>query len=365
MPRKTDPFLDSFGTLEARRPSPLERIAEFLSKSAYGNDNREGMQRMMGLLGQSSDRSPEGSFRDALNPIGGVLSAYDSGQDIGSGRYMAGFGLGAAALPLPGDNVMKSIAKEIAGREKSFASKSARLYNPKPLPQREFTADYQHGAIGDETGRLKFDMENRPLTARYVAGRTHVGAGDSGIPAQAYDALAEATTGGLPQTVAKSKIDRDAGRYVVEQDRRSGKVISRGVFIDKALQPESANLVLAHELAHAVDEIVGMVPVAGLDDELRGVYNHQNNPQNHGRRFGPEQHGYAGEKANRELMAEAIRAYKFDPNYFKTVAPKTAAAIRAAVNAHPELSKIIQFNNLAPAAIGLGVVAGQNDQDVE
>jgi hypothetical protein len=32
-------------------------------------------------------------------------------------------------------------------------------------------------------------------------------------------------------------------------------------------------------------------------------------------------------------MAEAIRAYMADPNYLKTVAPKTAAAIRAAVNA--------------------------------
>ena len=58
----------------------------------------------------------------------------------------------------------------------------------------------------------------------------------------------------------------------------------------------------------------------------------------------PQRHGYDSEEVPREYMAEAIRAYMTDPNYFKTVAPKTAAAIRAKVNAHPTLSKIIQFN---------------------
>jgi hypothetical protein len=46
-------------------------------------------------------------------------------------------------------------------------------------------------------------------------------------------------------------------------------------------------------------------------------------------------------------MGEAIRAYLADPNYLKTVAPKTAARIREAVNTHPTLSKIIQFNAIA------------------
>jgi hypothetical protein len=58
----------------------------------------------------------------------------------------------------------------------------------------------------------------------------------------------------------------------------------------------------------------------------------------------------------REFMAEAIRAYFSDPNYIKTVAPKAAAAIRAAVNNHPTLSKIIQFNAV-PLATGAGAAA--------
>jgi hypothetical protein len=57
-------------------------------------------------------------------------------------------------------------------------------------------------------------------------------------------------------------------------------------------------------------------------------------------------------------MAEAIRAYMADPNYLKTVAPKTAAAIRKAVNAHPFLSKVIQFNALPLAA---GAVSTRED----
>jgi hypothetical protein len=63
-------------------------------------------------------------------------------------------------------------------------------------------------------------------------------------------------------------------------------------------------------------------------------------------------------------MAEAIRAYMADPNYLKTVAPKTAAIIRAAVNSHPTLSKIIQFNAIA-APVAMGAIdprAGSNDE---
>ena len=63
---------------------------------------------------------------------------------------------------------------------------------------------------------------------------------------------------------------------------------------------------------------------------------------------------------NEELLAEGLRAYMTNPNYFKTVAPKTAAKIRAAVNDNPRLKRIIQFNSLGAAGlIGTGV----RDQD--
>jgi hypothetical protein len=60
--------------------------------------------------------------------------------------------------------------------------------------------------------------------------------------------------------------------------------------------------------------------------------------------MGPEHFGYRGSDVQRELIAEAIRAYMADPNYLKTVAPETAKAIRAAVNNNPRLNRTIQFN---------------------
>ena len=55
----------------------------------------------------------------------------------------------------------------------------------------------------------------------------------------------------------------------------------------------------------------------------------------------------------RELIAQAIRAYMVDPNYLKTVAPKTAEAIRRSVNENPRIAKTIQFNvQTPPGALG-------------
>ena len=119
------------------------------------------------------------------------------------------------------------------------------------------------------------------------------------------------------------------------------------------MRPDKAGMVYGHELGHVIEEIAGQIPTKGLSDELKGVYNSLNNPNRArggldaaptARPMTPQRRGYDSENVPREYMAEAIRAYMTDPNYFKTVAPKTAAAIRAKVNAHPTLSKIIQFN---------------------
>lgn len=375
MPRKMDPFYDSFGTLAPRAPTPLERIASELSRLAYGNDDRAGTQNMLSLMGNSPNRTPENRLVDMLNPLATIDAAYNSGQDVGNGNYLAGaIGLGAAALPFPGkqeagpvvreviNNPLKSIANVISGKEKELASRSARMYNPRSLPQRGFDLDYPNGAASDATGRLLATMDGEPFTGAPVAGRTHIGQGDTGIPAPAYVSLAEKATGRLPEEVAKSQIGGDAGQYVVDRDRRSGKVISRDIFLDKNLEPAQKERVLAHELSHAIDEISGIIPADGLNDELRDVYNHLNNPQSHGPKIGPEHRGYSGEQARRELIGEGIRAYITDPNYLKTVAPRVAAAIRKAVNTHPTLSKIIQFNSLAGLGLGLGATT-EPDRD--
>ena len=73
---------------------------------------------------------------------------------------------------------------------------------------------------------------------------------------------------------------------------------------------------------------------------------------------------------DREYIAEAVRAYMTDPNYMKTVAPNTAAAIRNAVNSNALISGTLQFNSLAPFlltvpgnALGLGAFPQADDAE--
>ncbi len=126
------------------------------------------------------------------------------------------------------------------------------------------------------------------------------------------------------------------------------------IAVSNALKPEQSARVAAHEIGHVIDKTVDEIPISGINDELRTIYNDLNNPQSYGKKFGPEQHRYKGDNIQRELMAEAIRAYMTDPNYLKTVAPKTAARIRKYVNNHPRLKDIIQFNSLV-GADGIGL----------
>ncbi len=103
------------------------------------------------------------------------------------------------------------------------------------------------------------------------------------------------------------------------------------------------------------------IPQNGIKDELKQVYNLQANPAAAYQRrlVGPADRGYGPAQAPRELMAEALRAYLTDPNAFKTVAPNTAARIRNAINSHPVLSKVIQFN--AAGGIAYGMASRPND----
>ena len=54
--------------------------------------------------------------------------------------------------------------------------------------------------------------------------------------------------------------------------------------------------------------------------------------------FGPEDRGYGGEEVNHALTTEAFRAYGANPNYFRTIAPNAAKAIRKIWNTHPVAS---------------------------
>jgi hypothetical protein len=107
-----------------------------------------------------------------------------------------------------------------------------------------------------------------------------------------------------------------------------------------------------------IQNFFGGVSIDGVKQELKFIYNALNTGRERTRNLTlPENIGYTAETPV-ELLAEAIRAYMADPNWIKTMAPKTAAKIRVWVNTHPELSRIIQFNSIgagiAGAALGVG-----------
>lgn len=237
------------------------------------------------------------------------------------------------------------MGQSAANQLTSLASQSARIYDTPSVPQRPFEADYPFGAQVDEAGRLTHDIDGNPLNpdARWVVGREVVGGPDRPFPQAELDALTEALTGSGPQGVAPRQLQGDAGRYIREQDPLTGDTV-RSILFDRTLPTETGQRVLAHELGHAIDEAARQVPTEGLNTPLRAIYNDLNNPQTYGRPFGPEQAGYNQPFVQRELMAEALRAYLADPNYIKATAPEVAVRIRQHVNQNPQLRSVIQFN---------------------
>ena len=240
----------------------------------------------------------------------------------------------------------------------SMASRSPMLYNPPAKPARPFSADYPAGAPADATGRLTHDIEGRPLVAKHVSGRRVVGGGDEAIPPAEYVAITEGAIGSRPAAVAPRTLSRgtvSAYRLTPGPDR-----IERDIYFSRALSPQSAERVVAHEMGHMIDELAGQIPTAGLATELRRLYNTMTTGWERTRHLsGPQHQGYRAADVPREQMAEAVRAYLTDPNYIKTVAPRTAAVIREWVNSHPTLSKVIQFNALPLMAGGLS--SGEDD----
>jgi len=302
-----------------------------------------------------------------MTPTGKIPSTDDPRI---AGAMSEALNTGLTFLPLPGGGLavdavrgipalMGLLRREAASGAESLASKSPMMYNPAIKSPRPFAADYPSGAPADAAGRLTADIEGRPLGARYVVGRKVVGGEDQALSPAEFDPLTEATTGQVAAVVPPRQAS--FGRTLLHL--ASGRPVR--VEFNAGMQPEKAAMVHAHELGHVVDEMAGQIPAKGLSNELKGVYNTLNNPnRSHpdrneaaswGKPFTPQALGYKGDEIPREYMAEGIRAYLADPNYIKTVAPKTASAIRAAVNAHPTLSKIIQFNSIAglPAMSGI------------
>ncbi|MBF5006853.1 hypothetical protein [Diaphorobacter caeni] len=240
-------------------------------------------------------------------------------------------------------------------------SKNAIISDPKPLQQRPFHDDYPQGAQGERGSPLTVDIDGNPLGARFIAGRRTVGGDDEGL--SGVDAYGLARDLGIQTDFAARsgpQLKGDFGRYTRSGDQRT-------ISIDHALPAETQARVQRHELGHAVDDLTfatigrggSKIPTDGIKRELSQVYSDQNSsmyvPKG---KIGatPKTDGYPPSEIDSELMSEAIRAYMADPNYIKSVAPKTAKRIREYVNSNPNLNKVIQFNS-AGAGLGLGAAA--------
>jgi hypothetical protein len=268
-----------------------------------------------------------------------------------------------------------------AAGESPLASMNPDIYDPPNKPQRPFESDYpparyRKGLPADATGRLTHDTKGRPLIAQYVVGRRAVGGADEALSPAELDAIAEKALGGRYQVVPASALPRGTvGIY----DPNTG-----GILVYKGLPAETKDMVAAHEIAHGINDKGGsyvdrkhanMIPMTpAMLKELKPVYNDLNNRQLAlaraknptvdpadvwaGTEAAPESYGYRGAHVPAEYMAEAVRAAMVNPNYMKTVAPKTYAAIANSMNSHPWLSKIIQFNTLAGIAALNGLDPG-------
>jgi hypothetical protein len=241
-----------------------------------------------------------------------------------------------------------------------LASRSAGMYNPPVKPPRPFEADYPFGAPSDVAGNLSRDIDGRNLTARIVVGRRTVGGADEALTPAQLDAAGTAIVGKVPESLPASALPRNTvGAYRVT---RGPDGPERRITVLSSLDQAAKNKVSAHEFGHAIDDLAGEIPTAGLSDELKSLYNTLNTGRERSRNLtGPQHFGYAGDDISREYIAEAIRAYIADPNYIKTVAPKPAARIREFVNSNPRLNKIIQFNSVAVPAGASVVNANSND----
>jgi hypothetical protein len=308
----------------------------------------------------------ERTFGDllGLTPIGAAGSALDAsaaGDFWGTVVRSAGIGLPGLARPI--ERLASKVAREVDDATAAVESRGLEMYNPPDMPPRPLAADYPAGARTDETGRLLDDIEGRPLVAGRIVGRTKIEGAEQALPATELDALGAAMLGKAAKRVPESTL----GKGIVATTRfEAGAPVD--ILLSSSLSDSQLLQAYAHELAHVIEEIAGHLSTKGVVGDLQHVYavlNRLGGAAPKGKPLQPRDFGYPRSEWPRELWAEAIRAYMANPNFLKTVSPAVAKRIRDAVNGHPRLKGIIQFNSMAAAAAAGGAGLSQEDDLVE
>lgn len=296
-----------------------------------------------------------GAMDMSISGIAGMPAPILSGLKIVSGKVKSAK-VRARVRRILGEETHKN--KEISKQ------RGGTILEPRPLPQRPFPHDYPQGTPEVPGSLLERDMEGRRLVAPSIAGRRTSGGNDEAVPAGQGGAIASGLRTPVRDVPAK-ELSRDA---LGEYDWRTAGGSPGEIRLFDQLPDVTRQRVLSHEVSHLIDDVAGKIPVDGIKKELLVVYNETNNALRD--RGGKSATGHTPEmsrykrpaEADRELVAEGIRAYMADPNYFKTVAPKAAARIRKYVNEHPELMRVIQFNALAAFGVGLGLAGAGGEQ---
>jgi hypothetical protein len=238
------------------------------------------------------------------------------------------------------------------------------MYEPPRKRQRPFAEDYPGDAPTNRQGRLLYDIEGRPLRAEFVAGRRFSGKADERLSPDDIKKAIEQLNINLDYRDPRAFGERVGGRYY---DYNSPKGSPFGdITVNTKYKSSDQDIITAHEFGHAIDHFARWFSdklTSKEIGELRDIYSDLRGGWKKGApRKQPEDFGYGVDKVNVELVAEGLRAYMSNPNYFKTVAPKAAATFRAAVNKNALLKKVIQLNSLG--AIGLaGAGIRSQDQD--
>jgi hypothetical protein len=272
------------------------------------------------------------------------------------------------AAPVEADN-RSSANPNTSESVRMIAEARGPMTRPPPKPQRPFDQDYPFYPLTDEDGRLAYDIEGRRLEAKSVAGRRFPGEADE--PLSSEDIKGAMADAGVGLKHVKDEHPEVAETYSKAlRGQYQGIDYNRGrpdttIYLNVGPKARDRDLVIAHEFGHAIDHLAGNLSATLTHDEMAelsfvyGDLRHGRTKSGH--LLQPENFGYIGTDAiYAELVAEGLRAYMTDPNYFKTAAPKTAAKIRKAVAESPYLRRAIQFNSLG--AIGL-IGAGIRSQD--
>ena len=366
------------GSSQTSQPSaPID--TSVLSNPYIGNPNLSRQAARAGV-GTRPDNftGPSTAFLGGLlgtapDEQGGSVLDPSSARNS-SNAAMAGYGLGSVLQSLPLVKGLFSLG-DAASDALSFASRSAKIRPPQPLPQRPFSSDYNPENFAQPNGsQLTTDIGGNPLTARYVAGRRSVGGGDQALNSGEINDILGLLD--VPSTrVPAREIGGDAGRYgrVTSPD---GEVTNR-IRIDQGLDSADLVNVQSHEFGHAINDMAGVynpatkygqIPTNGIVGQLDHNYDLLNNrqlgnpavPRKPRQQATPGTGEYPKSDWDAEKLAEAVRGYATDPNYFKTVAPDVAARVREFVNINPRLKNIVQFNS-AGAGLGFGLLGSNDD----